>query len=54
MNKNDELALYKAMVEVIEGYEFATSNELNTYALNNFSKEEIAYQFDEVYVKILQ
>ncbi len=54
VNKNDELALYKAMVEVIEGYEFATSNELNTYALNNFSKEEIAYQFDEVYVKILQ
>lgn len=54
VNKNDESALYKAMVEVIEGYEFATPKELNNYVLNNFSKEEIAQQFDDVYTKVLE
>ena len=55
IEKNNEVELYEAMKNIIENnINFDQPEILRKYVLDNFSRESIAKQFDEIYSKVLQ
>jgi glycosyltransferase involved in cell wall biosynthesis len=53
IEKGDENALYNAMVEVINGKQFASKEEMHLYSKQHFSPEHIAYQLNNIYNSIV-
>lgn len=54
IDSENENQLENAMLKVIEGKRFESSENLHNYAKQQFSKEKIAEQFEEVYNRLLK
>lgn len=53
IDSENEDQLYQAMIEVINGKQFESKDELTSYAKKHFAKEEISKKFDEIYNKLI-